>query len=90
MSIFTIKLSTLFRKIYEIWFDWIHTASSITDSFISRQYSFGLLHRVVYECPEVLEDKTKYLYCTRQAPKNVPLSEETNTEQVNHFKYLGS
>ena len=36
------------------------------------------------------ENKTKYLHCTRQASKNVPIFEETKMEQANQFKYLGS
>jgi hypothetical protein len=36
------------------------------------------------------ENKTKYLCYTIQVPKNVPPFEETNIEQVSHFKYLGS
>jgi hypothetical protein len=32
----------------------------------------------------------KYLYCTRQVSRNVPIFEETKIEQVNQFKYLGS
>jgi hypothetical protein len=35
------------------------------------------------------ENKTKYLCCTRQASRNVPIFGETKIEQVNHFKYLG-
>jgi hypothetical protein len=36
------------------------------------------------------KNKTKYLYCTRQASRNVPIFEGANIEQVNHFKYLAS
>jgi hypothetical protein len=36
------------------------------------------------------ENKTKYLYCTRQVSRNVPIFEETTIEQVNQFKYLDS
>jgi hypothetical protein len=34
--------------------------------------------------------KKKYLYCTRQVSRNVPIFEETKIEQVNQIKYLGS
>jgi hypothetical protein len=35
------------------------------------------------------ENKTNYLYCTRQVSRKVPIFEETKIEQVNQFKYLG-
>jgi hypothetical protein len=35
------------------------------------------------------ENKMKYLYCTRQASRNVQIFEETKIEKVNHLKYLG-
>jgi hypothetical protein len=60
------------------------TQQAMIDIFIKLKGEASKVGLMIYE------NKTKYLYCTRQVSRNVPIFEETKIEQVNQFKYLGS